>query len=249
METLDSGITLTPYRTKHGVGAILYDHSQVRSASAELFAPTHWGDHARPVASGGRGSAWFVDAPFGACVLRHYRRGGLVAKFNRDRYLWRDAARTRSFAEFQLMRRLMSRGLPVPQPLAAIYLHEGLWYRAAIIIERLMSVRLLGDLATELGDEAPWKQTGQIIARFHREGLDHVDLNVHNLLFDSQGQGWVIDFDRCFLRIPETAWRERNLKRLLRSMQKTRGKASREQVLHRFGLLRSAYDRAWRKGC
>ena len=64
-------------------------------------------------------------------------RGGLAAKFSREHYLWRGANRTRSFAEFRLMRKLLAQKLPVPRPLAAFYVRDGLRYRAAILMERL----------------------------------------------------------------------------------------------------------------
>lgn len=235
------------------MGAILFDRERLRQADASLFSPQHWGERARPVGEGGRGSAWFVDAPFGASVLRHYRRGGLVAKLSHDRYLWRGSQRTRSFAEFRLMRALRELKLPVPRPIAAYYMREGLRYRCAILMERIEGVRSLADRALAdralvAGRGAPWEETGRLIARFHRAGLDHADLNAHNILFDGNGHGWLIDFDRCVQRIPATAWRERNLKRLLRSLLKLRGERSTDEVEKDFARLRRAYDLAWNRG-
>ncbi|MCW4453555.1 3-deoxy-D-manno-octulosonic acid kinase [Flavobacterium sp. MXW15] len=248
MVAFDATEALTPCREGRGYGAILFDRERLRQADMALFSPEHWGDRARPVGEGGRGGAWFVDAPFGACVLRHYLRGGLVARLSRDRYLWHRADRTRSFAEFRLMRALLARKLPVPRPLAAFYMREGLRYRAAILMERLEGVRSLADRALVAGRGAPWEEAGRLIARFHRAGLDHADLNAHNILFDANGHGWLIDFDRSQLRIPATRWRERNLKRLLRSLLKLRGERSREDVEKDYARLRRAYDLAWNRG-
>ena len=50
------------------------------------------------------------------------------------------------------------------------------------------------------------------------------------------------------LRIPATRWRERNLRRLLRSLLKLRGERSREDVEKDFARLRRAYDLAWNRG-
>ena len=55
-------------------------------------------------------------------------------------------------------------------------------------------------------------------------------------------------FDRGVLRIPATRWRERNLKRLLRSLLKLRGERSREDVEKDYARLRRAYDLAWNRG-
>ncbi|MDR2873095.1 MAG: 3-deoxy-D-manno-octulosonic acid kinase [Xanthomonadaceae bacterium] len=249
MEVFDANISLTPYRAEHGFGAILFDHEYIRQADANLFAPAHWGERASPVSSGGRGGAWFVDAPFGACVLRHYLRGGMAAKVSRDRYLWMGANRTRSFAEFGLMRVLFKRGLPVPRPLAACYQRDGIWYRGAILLERIQAVRSLADLVTTAGSTIPWEKVGNLIVRFHREGLDHADLNAHNLLFDEGEKGWMIDFDRCVLRIPDTRWRERNLLRLRRSLLKLKGERSEDELKRAFERLRKSYLLDWERSC
>lgn len=258
---------LTPFRDDSGNGAILFDRSKVRDASPDWFSPSYWGRRARPVDSGGRGGAWFVDAAtdttsdaagdrpaddpdsqVGRAVLRHYLRGGLVAHFNRDSYLWRGANRTRSFAEFRLTRAVAAKGVAVPAPIAAWYRRDGLHYHAAILLERLDNVRSLADRAAVAGDGAPWEQAGRLIARCHRAGLDHADLNAHNLLFDPTGRGWVIDLDRGRLLIPATRWRERNLARLQRSLLKLRGARTVAEVERDFARLRGAYDHAWARG-
>lgn len=248
MVAFDATEALTPYREGRGYGAILFDRERLRQAEPALFAPTHWGERAQRVGQGGRGGAWFIDAPFGASVLRHYLRGGMAAKLSRDRYLWKGVNRTRSFAEFRLMRALIARKLPVPRPLAACYLREGLCYRAALLMERLEDVRSLGERAQLAGRGAPWEESGRLIARFHRAGLDHADLNAHNILFDAAGEGWLIDLDRGVLRVPATRWRERNLARLQRSLLKLRGERSREEVDRDFARLHRAYELAWNRG-
>ena len=248
MVAFDATEALTPCRDGRGIGAILFDREALRQAEMSLFSPAHWGERARPVGDGGRGGAWFVDAPFGHAVLRQYLRGGLAAKLSRDHYIWRGANRTRSFAEFRLMRALHAQKLPVPRPIAAFYMREGLRYKAAILMERLEGVRSLADRALVAGRGAPWEETGRLVARFHRAGLDHADLNAHNILFDANGHGWLIDFDRGVQRIPATRWRERNLKRLLRSLLKLRGERSVEDVEKDYARLRRAYDLAWNRG-
>lgn len=248
MKGYDSAEGLTPFRDESGYGAILFDRARVRQAEQDWFSPSFWGERARPVTSGGRGGAWFVDAPFGPAVLRRYLRGGLVARFNRDRYWWHGAAQTRSFAEFRLTRELAAKALPVPMPIAAYYRRDGLHYYAAILLDRLGDVRSLADRAAVGGDGAPWEEAGRLIARCHRAGLDHADLNATNLLFDTTGRGWVIDLDRGRLRIPATGWRERNLARLKRSLLKLRGERPVADVERDFARLRGAYDRTWERG-
>jgi 3-deoxy-D-manno-octulosonic acid kinase len=252
MAGFDATESLTPFRDEHaaGYGAILFDPAQARQASPDWFTPAHWGDRARPVDSGGRGGAWFVDGPFGHAVLRHYLRGGLAARLSRDRHLWRGIERVRSFAEFRLLRRLHAAGLPVPAPIAARYVRCGAFsYTAAILLQRLEHVRSLADRAAVAAADAPWEETGRLVARFHRAGLDHADLNAHNILFDAGGRGWLIDLDRSSIRIPATAWREANLARLKRSLLKLRGARPAADVEADFGRLRAAYAAAWARGC
>lgn len=246
MSGYDANEHLTPFRDSRGYGAILFDRNQIRQPAPEWFSPAHWGDAAVPVSDGGRGGAWFLQTAEGDAFLRHYLRGGVAARLSRDSHLWRGINRVRSFAEFRLMRVLREKKLPVPMPFAAWYSREGLKYRAAILMQRLPDVQSLALLAAQ--EQPPWETAGQLIARFHRAGLDHVDLNAHNLLFDDQQRGWMIDFDRAQLRIPATPWREGNLQRLLRSLRKQRGTRSIEQVDAGFAQLRAAYDAAWQRG-
>ncbi|MFC3717204.1 3-deoxy-D-manno-octulosonic acid kinase [Luteimonas soli] len=251
MAAFDATESLTPFRAGRGgrgVGSILFDGTQLRQADPRWFNPEAWGDRAQAVGDGGRGGAWYIDATHGPCVLRHYLRGGLAARFSRDRHLWRGADQVRSFAEFRLLRELLKQDLPVPRPIAASYLREGLSYRASILMERLLDVRSLADLARTDGHSAPWDEAGRLVARFHRAGLDHVDLNAHNLLFDADGKGWMIDFDRSTLRIPATGWREGNLARLNRSLLKLRGHRGIKEVEEDFARLRKGYDAQWDRG-
>ncbi|HVR81390.1 MAG TPA: 3-deoxy-D-manno-octulosonic acid kinase [Luteimonas sp.] len=250
MAGFDATESLTPFRDGRGegYGAILFDITRVRQVEPDWFTLAHWGERARPVDSGGRGGAWFVDAPFGAAVLRRYLRGGWAAGVSRDGYLWHGSEHVRSFAEFRLTRALHTRGLPVPRPIAACYWRRGASYRAAILVERLVGVHSLAERAVVAGDSAPWEETGRLIARFHRAGFDHADLNAHNILFDATGHGWLIDFDRGRLRIPATRWRERNLARLQRSLLKLRGERDVVAVQSDFARLRGAYDATWERG-
>lgn len=251
MAAFDATESLTPFRAGrggHGVGSILFDATQLRQADPRWFDPQGWGDRAQQVGEGGRGGAWYIDASHGPCVLRQYLRGGLAAKVSRDKYLWRGADQVRSFAEFRLMRDLLKQALPVPRPIAASYVREGMTYRAGILMERLVDVRSLAELAALDGHSAPWDEAGRLVARFHRAGLDHADLNAHNLLFDADGQGWMIDFDRSTLRIPATGWRQGNLARLKRSLLKLRGHRSAAEVEEDFARLRKGYDAQWDRG-
>lgn len=226
-----------------GRGAIVFDPERTPQPTPDWFSPAYWGERAKPVDTGGRGAAWFVDAPCGACVLRQYRRGGLVARVSTADYLWHGEPAVRSVAEYRLTHEAQRRGVPVPAPLAACYVRKGLRYRAAILVERLRNVETLAALALE--GAAPWVEAGRLVARMHRAGLDHADLNADNLLFDRDGRGWVIDLDRGVFRTIGDGWRQRNLGRLHRSLVKRRGVRDIGEVEEDFTRLREAYEQAW----
>ncbi len=238
--------TLWPFRDERGEGSIVFDpQAWPQTPDPALFDPAHWGTAAQPVAGGGRGAAWFVDAPNGPMVLRHYLRGGWMARFSRDAFVWRGESRVRSFQEFRLLQALHGLDLPVPVPLAAAYWRNGRHYRAALLLRRIPGTRAFGRQVIEDAAAAPWAACGRLVARFHRAGLDHADLNADNLLFDGDGNGWMIDFDKSGLRNDDGwSWRTRNLARLQRSLQKLAGAGAAGAVDAGFAQLRAAYDQA-----
>jgi len=202
-------------------GAVLFDASVSPQVGHEWFAPDYWrGQGALQMQSGGRGGVAVVDTPAGACVLRHYRRGGRIATLMRDRYLWTGADRTRPFMEFRLLAEIARLGLPGPAVLAARYRRHGLFYSADLITRRIAGAQTLAErLADGRLDGELAGEVGALVARFHRAGIWHADLNAHNVLVTEDAL-YLIDFDRGRLRAPDEAWRQANLQRLHRSLFK-----------------------------
>ncbi len=203
-------------RTDIGHGAILFDAARLPQGDPALLDAARW-----PQAAGrGRGAVRRVEGPFGVAVLRHYRRGGAVARLLGDRYLWTGEENTRAFREFRLLARLRGEGLPVPAPLAAGYTRGGPWYRADLLTAEVPDARTLAEtLAAPSADLDAWRSLGVTLARFHAAGVCHADLNAHNLLRDGNGAWWLIDFDRGLLR-PPGEWIATRLARLQRSLRK-----------------------------
>ena len=206
-------------------GAILFDATAAAQAGVADCDP-NWFDadwwrarHAASEIGGGRGGALIANAPAGDWVLRHYRRGGMVARVLGDRYLWTGAERTRSFAEFRVLAALRERGANVPDPIAARYVRRGSQYRADLITKRLPANTTLADRIAD-GIDAPLAaRVGAELAQLHALGAYHADLNAHNILIDPRNV-WVVDFDRGELRAPALAWQASNLSRLRRSLLK-----------------------------
>jgi 3-deoxy-D-manno-octulosonic acid kinase len=203
-------------------GAMLYDASCLHHPDSAVFDPAHWqGQGALESARGGRGTVAFVRTSTGQrWVLRHYRRGGLMAKLVSDRYLWTGAERTRSFREWRLLRQLREWSLPVPQPIAARYVRDGLLYRADLITGEL-PVRLTLAQALQARPLAAesWRAVGACVGALHARGVQHADLNAHNVLLGESNAVYVVDFDRGRLR-ERGAWEQSVLERLQRSLRK-----------------------------
>ncbi len=202
-----------------GTMALRVDTSQVSDPGPYLFDPTAARLNAVPVSQGGRQAAWFVEGDFGAAVLRHYRRGGLMARLNSHHYWWAGAESTRAYAEFQLLHYMAAAGLPVPEPLAASYTRQGLFYTASILVRRIAHVQTLAHVLSQGHHQAV---AGAVLA-MHQAGVWHADLNAYNILVNEQGRVWLIDFDKG-RRLPMTAARRiANLARLRRSLIKIAG--------------------------
>ncbi|HEY4091561.1 MAG TPA: 3-deoxy-D-manno-octulosonic acid kinase [Luteibacter sp.] len=207
--------------TEAAGGTILFDAARAAQVDADWFSPDAWARQgALRAQPGGRGGVAIIDTPAGEAVLRHYRRGGMVAALLGDSYLFTGAERTRSSREFRLLAELARLGLPVPPPLAARHVRHGLSYRADLITLRVPDARTLAErLADGAFNEALARRVGELVASFHRVGAWHADLNAHNILVNGAGL-YLIDFDRGRLRRPAARWRWANLARLKRSLVK-----------------------------
>ncbi len=211
-----------PFRDKRGHGVIVFDPMRLGQVTPALFDPDSYGVDAQPVhGRGGRGAAWFVRGGFGEGVLRHYRRGGWMARFSESAYLWLGERQVRSLSEFALLQQMHRAGLPVPAPLAAVYVRRGWDYRAAIVVERIVGARTFAELVDADGAKAPWAAVGAAIATCHRFRAHHADLNAHNILIGRDQSAYLIDWDKGRIEPAIGAWCERVLDRLERSLRKS----------------------------
>ncbi len=201
----------------------------VEHITPSWFDLNWWRDQGQLESSApGRGESYFVNLRLPphqekqqlAMVWRHYRRGGLVSRFSEDSYVWPGLTKTRPWLELHLTADLYTRGLPVPRPLAAQVVREGLFYRADLLTERLDKVKSMAERLSDTEIALPWSEIGTTIASFHHVGLDHVDLNIRNILLSDDNQVYLIDFDRCRFRSSAKGWKNSNLERLRRSIDK-----------------------------
>ena len=137
-------------------GAILFDAALAAQADEAWFDPAAW--EARGLLEGhggGRGQVTFVRAPFGACALRHYHRGGMVARVLGDRYLWTGMESTRSFARSLQIPVIASGGVSTLGDIASLLPLEGEGVRGVIVGRALYAGTLDLREAISLAERKP----------------------------------------------------------------------------------------------
>ncbi len=213
---------MQPQHTRRHGTHILYDADRIPEPDDGLFQPAGLARSGRLTGhpDGGRGSACFLEEAGIPAVLRPYRRGGLFAPLLGDRYARLGLRAARPWREWWLLAALHGEGLPVPAPLAARIRPMGICYRGEIVIERLDAETLTEALRRGPLPPGRWRAIGACIGRLHQRGLDHADLNAHNILLAEDGGVHVIDLDRARLRGRPGGWPRRNLARLRRSLAK-----------------------------
>ena len=204
-------------------GAILYDQSIINQISEDRFTAEGW-LHSEPLTgdlgSGGRGNTLYVGNVPRQFVMRHYVRGGMMAKLVKQWYFWGGEDATRSFAEWRMLAKMADFDLPVPRPAAARYIRRGTFYKADIITVRIPNVRPLSSVILEQPKDSDfWANVGAAIQQFHASGVYHPDMSAHNIQIDKDDRLWMLDFDKGLLRQPG-AWQQATLGRLHRSLQK-----------------------------
>ena len=191
------------------------------------FSIDYWkAQNALKGTASGRGTVWFLNNNQGEFVLRRYRRGGLIAKLTQFRFLFTGFKSSRPYQELNLLEKMLKENLPVPDPIAGRCQRLGLQYQAEIMTRLIPNA---AELFTYLLDKQQtqqlnWTDIGKTIKRFHQAGIDHTDLNCHNIMIDNKSKVWLIDFDKCRQRPGDKKWPLANLQRLKRSFDKEANK-------------------------
>lgn len=211
----------------------LFNFTEKPTEPASFFESAFWEKQQRITGSAkGRGTTYFLNTKdlFGVnTALRHYYRGGLWGKLNKDLYRFQSFTETRSVAEFQLLNQLHQAGVAVPKPVAARVKKGklGIYYQADILIEKIENAQdLTALLQTQRLPNDIWQAIGKLIRQLHDLQICHTDLNAHNILVQQLGNEqkcWLIDFDKCGQKSGDS-WKQGNLERLHRSFVKEVGR-------------------------
>jgi 3-deoxy-D-manno-octulosonic acid kinase len=208
---------------RHGNQHVLFDQDVFDQLPDNIFETSASHQTVHCTDEQGRGTVVFFEQDDHQLVLKHFHRGGLAARFVKDSYLFSGISRSRMWREFRLLSQLRDLGLPVPRPVAARMVRNSTFsYQGDLIIERIPNARTLAEvLCTEGLSEKMWESIGQVIRRFHKNKVDHADLNACNILLNDNNQIFLIDFDKSKIHSQcEPRWRNANLSRLRRSLQK-----------------------------
>jgi len=205
----------------HNKHTIKINHTIFQREQDEYFEPRYWKNlHAIEGQEKGRGTTWFIRHNEHSLVLRHYYRGGMISRFNRDKYVFTGLNSSRSFKEFNILKELFDAGLPVPEPAAARIVVKGRNYTADLITRRIRGAKDLVQVLQKAPSEELVADIATTVARFHKFGVYHPDLNIQNILVDNAGKVWLIDFDQAKIMPLKTRHRMRMLDRLERSFIK-----------------------------
>jgi 3-deoxy-D-manno-octulosonic acid kinase len=131
----------------------------------------------------------------GSVVIKHYRRGGLMRYFIKQRYL--KLGKTRAQIEFEMLQVVRNLGINAPEPVA--YAHRGcIFYQAWLVsraIKHPLSLALLSLKDKKKTRQAMESVIGQISLLIQNDIL-HVDLHPGNIVVDGADQIFLVDFDK-----------------------------------------------------
>lgn len=168
----------------------------------------------------------------GDVVVRHATRGGMVARFVKDRYL----APTRGIIELLNSERLRKQGVRTPRLVAYVVYPAGPMVRRLDVATREvphaydLAEVFSSPLAKENKHEA-LAAVSELIGSLTHAGAHHADLNLKNIVLsreaDSENRirAFVLDVDRVRFNVPGDPLVTRaNMQRLTRSLEKLRSR-------------------------
>lgn len=188
----------------------------------------------------GRGRVYSIPAPCRGpdgsdrWVIRHYYRGGALARYLGDRYL--AVGDPRPAQEARAVSEARERGISTPSVVAGAVYRDGVFYRADMVTEEISgAVDLAGALfeadPPPIPPEEALVAAGVLVRSLERAGVFHPDLNAKNIVLKPGADGpraHLVDLDRCCPRVrgvPAPAYpMRRRLERSLRKLERRAGR-------------------------
>lgn len=148
-------------------------------------------------ALGGRRSVAITTLDgIGSVVVKHYRRGGLLAHLNKKTYL--RTGKPRCQLEFEQMAYARAIGVNAPEPVA--YAYRGrVFYHGWLVTREIEGQQSLAVLSTQDPDraEAAIQALAGQVATLVEHQILHADFHPGNVLVDRDNQVFIIDFDKA----------------------------------------------------
>lgn len=167
---------------------------------------------------GGRGTIAVAEVPgVGPVVVKRYRRGGLLRFLTSDRYF--RFGPTRAEVEFHLLNRARALGVNAPEPIA--FASEGRYlYRCWLVTQEIKAHQTLAEISLADEERTPeiMPRVVEQVCKLVENNLLHYDLHPGNVLIDSEGTVFLVDFDKShFFKGTKNELRDRYLKRWRRA--------------------------------
>ena len=167
-----------------------------------------------------------------------------MSNFLSEKYLWQGESNARSIKEFRILQKMLQAGLSVPRPIAARVNRQGIFYTADLITSRIDHSSSMGDSLKENSLSSDlWKNIGSCIASFHKQGFYHHDLNIENILIDSDQKVFLLDFDKAVQMDPINSMAQKNINRLQRSINKSYPNSSKQFPKAEWGILLAEHSK------
>jgi 3-deoxy-D-manno-octulosonic acid kinase len=199
----------------------------------------------------GRGAAYGAVLGGVRAVVRHARRGGVLASLLGDFFL----GEPRFLNELEVSLKLSAAGVPTPALVAGVAYRAGPGYRADVATERVdgrdLASLFFGPEPPEgPGREAVLAAVARLVRGLHEAGFVHPDLQLRNVLAAGSPeapQAWLLDVDTC-RRSPahDASARRANLARFYRSWRKWNRRQGERLTASDREAFESAYQSAGR---
>jgi len=212
---------------------ILKSYLRERLLEAGAQDPTRLGSSSLVAGwiEGGRTRHALIRTGGEAWMLKAYRRGGVLGRWNSTRY-W---GRARFLEELRMAALAEDFGVSTAEVLALIMEPAGLGsVRAWLVTRYLPGVRPLHEYFGDPVGGQIFYAAGKVVRRMHEAAIDHHDLHVGNIMGSADDDGshaHIVDWDRARARAADSWSPYANLIRLWRSVEKGRLRDSR--FLHR----------------
>jgi 3-deoxy-D-manno-octulosonic acid kinase len=146
---------------------------------------------------GGRSSVAIAHLEgIGSVVIKYYARGGFIRYLVKRRYLrW---GKTRCQIEYELLEKVRDLGLSAPEPIAYAY-RGGLFYKGWLVTKKIKEQQTLAELSCIDEEHAHivMKELINQVSALIKNNVFHADLHPGNVLVDSDGRVFLLDFDRA----------------------------------------------------